>query len=60
MVFTLHHSLFQQNFDRHFLIWISIVGIITDSDFVAIAIHLMEQLELVEPEESLDEVDEDF
>tara|TARA_B100000287_G_scaffold371179_1_gene369081 strand:- start:5 stop:457 length:453 start_codon:yes stop_codon:yes gene_type:complete len=38
----------------------ALVGIITDSDFVAIAIHLMEQLELVEPEESLDEVDEDF
>ena len=29
----------------------ALVGIITDSDFVAIAIHLMEQLELAEPEE---------
>jgi len=38
----------------------ALVGIITDSDFVAIAIHLMEQLELAEPEEGLDEVDEDF
>ena len=29
----------------------ALIGIITDSDFVAIAIHLMEQLELAEPEE---------
>ena len=29
----------------------NLVGIISDSDFVAVAIHLMEQLELVEPEE---------
>jgi len=29
-----------------------LVGIITDSDFVAVAINLMEQLELSEPEES--------
>lgn len=28
-----------------------LVGIITDSDYVAIAVHLLEQLELVEPEE---------
>ncbi|QFU75050.1 CBS domain-containing protein [Halioglobus maricola] len=28
----------------------TLVGIITDSDFVSIAIHLMEQLEQVEPE----------
>jgi CBS domain-containing protein len=28
-----------------------LVGIITDSDFVAIAINLMEQLEAAEPEE---------
>ncbi|MHA7817699.1 MAG: CBS domain-containing protein [Pseudohaliea sp.] len=38
----------------------ALVGIITDSDFVAIAIHLMEQLELVEPEESLADAEEDF
>ena len=30
----------------------ALVGIITDSDFVAIAINLMEQLEIAEPEES--------
>ena len=29
----------------------NLVGIISDSDFVAVAIHLMEQLELAEPEE---------
>lgn len=29
-----------------------LIGIITDSDFVAVAINLMEQLELVEPEET--------
>lgn len=28
-----------------------LVGIITDSDFVTVAIHLMEQLEMVEPED---------
>ena len=28
-----------------------LVGIISDSDFVAVAVHLMEQLELSEPEE---------
>jgi CBS domain-containing protein len=38
----------------------ALVGIITDSDFVAIAVHLMEQLELVEPEEALEDVDDDF
>ncbi|KGE05356.1 CBS domain-containing protein [Pseudohaliea rubra] len=38
----------------------ALIGIITDSDFVSIAIHLMEQLELVEPEESVVEADEDF
>ena len=31
----------------------SLVGIISDSDFVAVAAHLMEQLELAEPEEDL-------
>ena len=34
-----------------------LVGIITDSDFVQVAIHLMEQLELSEPEEALFEED---
>ena len=29
----------------------TLIGIITDSDFVSIAINLMEQLEVVEPEE---------
>ena len=29
----------------------NLVGIISDSDFVAVAVHLMEQLELAEPEE---------
>lgn len=29
-----------------------LIGIITDSDFVAVAINLIEQLELVEPEET--------
>jgi predicted transcriptional regulator len=29
----------------------SLVGIISDSDFVVVAVHLMEQLELAEPEE---------
>ncbi len=38
----------------------ALVGIITDSDFVAIAIHLMEQLELVEPEETLEDVDDEY
>jgi CBS domain-containing membrane protein len=38
-----------------------LVGIITDSDFVAIAINLMEQLEAVEPEEiEFDEEDEEI
>jgi len=32
-----------------------LVGIITDSDFVAIAINLMEQLETTEPEEEFDD-----
>lgn len=36
-----------------------LVGIITDSDFVAIAIHLMEQLETAEPEEFDFDADED-
>lgn len=36
-----------------------LVGIITDSDFVAIAINLMEQLEAAEPEESDFEPDDD-
>jgi CBS domain-containing protein len=30
-----------------------LVGIVSDSDFVAVAVHLMEQLELSEPEEDL-------
>jgi len=34
-----------------------LVGIITDSDFVAIAVNLMEQLEAAEPDE--DDFDED-
>lgn len=34
-----------------------LAGIITDSDFVAIAIHLMEQLEMAEPEEEEDAED---
>jgi len=38
----------------------TLIGIITDSDFVAIAIHLMEQLELAEPEENPAEIDDDF
>jgi CBS domain-containing protein len=44
----------------------ALVGIITDSDFVAIAVHLMEQLEMVEPEEAdaatedFEELEEDF
>jgi CBS-domain-containing membrane protein len=38
-----------------------LVGIITDSDFVAIAVNLMEQLEAAEPdEEDFDEEDEAF
>jgi CBS domain-containing protein len=38
-----------------------LIGIITDSDFVTIAIHLMEQLEMVEPEEEVPEPeDEEF
>ncbi|MEE4145171.1 MAG: CBS domain-containing protein [Halieaceae bacterium] len=38
-----------------------LVGIITDSDFVAIAINLMEQLESVEPEDmDFDEEDEEI
>ena len=36
-----------------------LVGIITDSDFIAIAINLMEQIEQGEPDE-LDFEDEDF
>ena len=36
-----------------------LVGIITDSDFVTIAINLMEQLEAVEPEEDSLDVDYD-
>ncbi len=35
-----------------------LVGIITDSDFVSVAINLMEQLEAVEPEEDLDAADD--
>lgn len=35
-----------------------LIGIITDSDFVSIAIHLMEQLEMVEPEEDVDAPEE--
>jgi CBS domain-containing protein len=34
-----------------------LVGIITDSDFVAIAINLMEQIEAGEPEEEFDDSD---
>ena len=34
-----------------------LIGIITDSDFVSVAINLMEQLELSEPEEALLEED---
>ncbi len=34
-----------------------LVGIITDSDFVAIAINLMEQIEAGEPEEQFDDSD---
>ncbi len=37
-----------------------LVGIITDSDFVAIAINLMEQLEAAEPDEMDFDEDEDF
>jgi CBS domain-containing protein len=38
-----------------------LVGIITDSDFVAIAVNLMEQLEASEPDvEDFDEEDEEF
>ena len=38
-----------------------LVGIITDSDFVAIAVNLMEQLEAAEPdEEDFGEDDEEF
>lgn len=36
-----------------------LVGIITDSDFVSIAIHLMEQVEQSEPEEDFDEAFDD-
>lgn len=36
-----------------------LVGIITDADFVAVAINLMEQLEASEPEELEDDNDED-
>tara|TARA_R110002110_G_scaffold91264_2_gene237487 strand:+ start:106302 stop:106763 length:462 start_codon:yes stop_codon:yes gene_type:complete len=40
----------------------NVIGIITDSDFVSIAIHLMEQLEATEPEEDTfdDNEDTDF
>ena len=37
-----------------------LVGIITDSDFVSIAIHLMEQLEQSEAEATTDDFDEGF
>jgi CBS domain-containing membrane protein len=37
----------------------ALVGIVTDSDFVAIAINLMEQLEAVEPEEDDLDFDEE-
>ena len=35
----------------------SLIGIITDSDFVAVAINLLEQLEELEPEEDLEGAD---
>lgn len=37
-----------------------LVGIVTDTDFVTIAMHLLEQLEAQEPEEPIEDFDEEF